>query len=116
MTLGLGVGGGFGAPPTSVWPELEADLHSAEQGRENRFARFCLLRGRWRPRGKERLMVRRIVGTAVAVALGFALGLGTQASADHKTLIDHKGKQICVSDSAVPAHVMNHGDDVLGDC
>jgi hypothetical protein len=55
----------------------------------------------------------------LAVGLGFAAlaasPLMLHAASGTKTLVDHKGNVICVSEDAVPAHLA-HGDSVVGDC
>jgi len=35
---------------------------------------------------------------------------------NNKVLICHKGKTLCISANAIPAHLTNHGSDFLGNC
>lgn len=57
---------------------------------------------------------KRIVAVTAAGVMAVTLGLGARAGADkpQKFEVNHKGKTICVSENAVPAHV-KHGDSTV---
>ncbi len=52
--------------------------------------------------------------TAAALAL-FVAGAATVYAGAQKTLIDHKGHEICVADNSLDAHLA-HGDSIIEDC
>ena len=61
-------------------------------------------------------MKKKIVAGVIALSMtaGLALVAGSAfAAAD--TLVDHKGRLICVSHHAAQAHE-NHGDTIVGTC